>query len=276
MTLRPIDIGGRATVEASPGPAPMLQWVPVDRLMIDDAYQRPLGRANWTAIQKIAANFAWSRFQPLLVAPIEGGRFAVIDGQHRAHAAMLCGIPEVPAVAVQVGVAERSNAFAWVNSQSIRVTLSHIYKAALSAREDWAVRADAAVSAAGCRLMPYAKTQSDKKPREVFAIGLIRKAIEAGQDTAVTAALAGIVVSNRLGPSVSSYTDYLLQPWLGAVAALPLRDPELLAEALSRKNPFKLIEEARASLLPGTAADRSRKALMLLIHDALKQRGAKG
>lgn len=276
MTLRPIDIGGRATVAASPGPAPMLQWVPVDRLVIDETYQRPLGKANWAAIQKIAANFVWSRFRPLLVAPVEGGRFAVIDGQHSAHAAMLCGIREVPAVAVQVGVAEQANAFAWVNSQSIRVTLFHIYKAALSAREDWAVRADAAVSAAGCRLMPYAKTQSDKKPREVFAIGMIRKAIEAGQDTAVTAALAGIVAAPRLSASVSSYTDYLLQPWLGAVAAVPVRDPQLLAGALSRKNPFKLIEDARMSNLPGTAAEKSRKALTMLIQDALKQRGAKG
>ena len=67
MNLRPIDIDGRPILAASPGPAPMLQWVRVDQLVIDDAYQRPLGRANWTAIQKIAANFAWSRFHPLLI-----------------------------------------------------------------------------------------------------------------------------------------------------------------------------------------------------------------
>jgi len=269
MTHRPISIEGRATVSPSPGPAPMLQWVPVDRLVIDDNYQRPLGRANWTAIQKIAANFAWSRFHPLLVAPIEGGRFAVIDGQHRAHAAMLCGIPEVPAVAVMVDVVEQARAFAWVNSQAIRVSVFHIYKAALASGEDWAVRADAAVSAAGCRLMTFHASSANKKPGEIYCIGVIRKAIEAGHDTAVTAALAAIVEVPRLGNSTASYTDYLLQPWIGAVAAQPVRSIDVLAKALAMRNPFKLIEDARLSLLPGGATDRSRKALMLAIQDAV-------
>jgi ParB-like nuclease domain len=149
VTRRPVDIGQRRVVPANPGPAPVLQWIPLDRLVIDDDYQRPLGKANWAAIQKIADAFAWSRFQPLLVAPVAGGQFAVIDGQHRAHAAMLCGIPEVPAVAVQVDLAEQSSAFAWVNSQQIRVSVFHILKAALAAGEDWAVRADRCVAAGG-------------------------------------------------------------------------------------------------------------------------------
>ncbi len=85
MTYRTIDIGDRPSVQVDPGPAPMLQWVKVSDLIIDDGYQRPLGKSNWTAIQKIAANFLWSRFQPLLLAPVEGGRFAIIDGQHRAR-----------------------------------------------------------------------------------------------------------------------------------------------------------------------------------------------
>jgi len=149
MTHRGIHVDGRATFVPEPGPAPMLQWLPLDRLVIDEAYQRPLGPGNWKSIERIAANFQWSRFAPVLVAPIQGGLFAVIDGQHRSHAAALCGIAEVPAMVVSVGVEEQSRAFAWVNSQTIRVTLFHIYKAALSAREDWAVRADAAVSGGG-------------------------------------------------------------------------------------------------------------------------------
>lgn len=274
MTRRPIDIAQRPVIAANPGPAPMLQWIPLDRLVIDDDYQRPLGKANWTAIQKIAASFAWSRFQPLLVAPVAGGQFAIIGGQHRAHAAMLCGIAEVPAVAVQVDLAEQSRAFASVNSQSIRVTLFHIYKAALAAREDWAVRADAAVRDAGCRLMVYYASQAFKKPGEIYCIGVIRKAIEAGHDAAVTAALAAVAAHPRLGQSVASYTDYLLQPWIGAVAAQPVRDAETLAAALGQKNPFKLIEAARLSNLSGTAMDRSRKALSEMIFTAAKERAA--
>lgn len=273
MTHRPINIEGRATVSPSPGPAPMLQWLPVDQLVIDENYQRPLGRANWTAIQKIAANFAWSRFHPLLVAPIEGGRFAVIDGQHRAHAAMLCGIPEVPAVAVMVDVVEQAKAFAWVNSQAIRVSQHHILKASLASGEDWAIRADAAVSAAGCRLMTSNASSSDKRPGQVYCVGVIRKAIEAGHDAAVTAALAAICEVPRLGSSTASFTDFLLQPWIWAVAAQPVRSVNVLAAALTAKNPFKVIEDAKLSLLPGGPTEKSRKALGGLIDQALRQRG---
>jgi hypothetical protein len=85
--------GARATFALPAGAAfgdrnpAMLQWLALDRLVIDDAYQRPLLPGTWKSIEKIAANFQWSRFSPVLVAPIAGGLFAVIDGQHRVHAA---------------------------------------------------------------------------------------------------------------------------------------------------------------------------------------------
>lgn len=273
MTHRMIDIGDLPRVEASPGPAPMLQWIRIDQLVVDDSYQRPLGRSNWAAIQKIAANFLWSRFQPLLVAPIEGGKFAVIDGQHRAHAALLCGIREVPAVAVQVGREEQSRAFAWVNSQTIKVTSWQVYKAALAAREEWAVRAERAVSAAGCRLMTYHASSAHKQPGEVFCVVLIRKMIEAGMDESITAALAGLracPAQNR----VSGYSDYLLRDWIPAVHDTPVRNAEVLAEALAIRNPFKVIEDARLAIGKGTPSDRARSALRSLISEAVSRRSA--
>ena len=38
-------------------------------------------------LRRIAEQFDWRLFAPVIVAPIEGGLFAVIDGQHRTHAA---------------------------------------------------------------------------------------------------------------------------------------------------------------------------------------------
>jgi hypothetical protein len=273
VNFRSVDIGDRSPVAVDPGPAPMLQWIKVSDLIIDDGYQRPLGKSNWTAIQKIAANFLWSRFQPLLVAPVEGGRFAIIDGQHRAHAAMLCGIVQVPAVAVMVGREEQSRAFAWVNSQTIKVTAWNVYKAALAAGEDWAVRADRATTSAGCRLMTYNKSGKDKQARELYCVVLIRRMIEQGLDDALTAGLAGLTLCPPMDRAVA-YTDYLLKDWIPAVAESPVRNPEVLAEALALKNPFKVIEDARASLLPGLPGDKARKALGNLITEALARRSA--
>jgi hypothetical protein len=251
MTLRGIDIAGRERVTAEAGPAPMLQWIGLDKLVIDDRYQRPLAKGNWKSIETIAANFRWSRFGPVLVAPVEGGMFAVIDGQHRVHAAALCGIGEVPAMVVQVGTEEQSKAFAWINSQAVRVTVFHVFKAAIAAREDWAVRAEAAVAEAGCRLMTYNTTGSMKQPRQVYCIGFIRKQIEAGHDWAVTLACKSVSATPSLGDRAVAYTDYLLRPWILAIVDSGCRDLPTLVRALSESNPFKVIER------PGLSGGRT-------------------
>lgn len=260
MTRRGIDIGGRERFAAEPGPAPVLQWIGLDKLLIDDRYQRPLAKGNWKAIQTIAANFRWSRFGAVLVAPVEGGMFAIIDGQHRVHAAALCGLTEVPAQIVQVGVEEQSQAFAWINSQAIRVTMFHVLKAALAAGEDWALRADAAVSAAGCRLMTYNTTGAQKQARQVYCIGFIRRQIEAGNDLAITLGLQAIVAAPALAERPVAYTDFLLRPWIVAVGESGCRDLGVLTRALCGVNPFKVIE------LPGDAG--GRKGLLALIRRA--------
>ncbi len=265
MTRRPVDIAQRPVTPVDPGPAPMLQWIAVDRLVIDDAYQRPLGAGNWKAIERIAANFQWSRFAPVLAAPISGGLFAVIDGQHRVHAAALCGLTEVPAMVVQVGVEEQSRAFAWVNSQTIRVSVFHIFKAAFSAGDDWAVRADAAVSGGGCRLMRANASSSAKQPGEVYAIGLVRALVEAGQDRAITAALAALRAVPALDRPVC-YTDFILRPWINAVAASHVPPHDVLVRALAAQNPFKVIERAQSSLDRSVPqAVKAREALRQMI-----------
>ena len=81
----------------SVGAAPMLQWLKIADLVVDPVYQRPIvgnGRRN---VDRIARAFSWSCFAPVVVSPIEGGRFAIIDGQHRTTAAALVGLDSVPA-----------------------------------------------------------------------------------------------------------------------------------------------------------------------------------
>ncbi len=268
MTHRGIHLDGRSTVAPTPGPAPMLQWLAVDRLVIDDDYQRPLGRWNWLAIEKIASHFHWSRFSPVLVAPVAGGLFAVIDGQHRVHAAALCGMVEVPAMVVQVDLAAQATAFALVNSQTIKVTGFHIYKAALAAGEDWAVRSHAAVTGAGCVLMTYNSSSALKKPGEVYCLALIRKLVEAGQDRAITAGLAAIRAVPGLDRPVV-YSDFMLRPWLTAVAEAHCPPVPVLTRALTAQSPFKVIERATATMGAGhNKATLARTAMLRQIMDA--------
>jgi hypothetical protein len=108
-------------------------------------------------------------------------------------------------------------------------------------------------------------SSSAKRAGEVYAIGLIRTLIEAGQDRAITAALSAL----RAAPSLDRpavYSDYILRPWITGVAAAGCPPQSVLVRALESRNPFKVIEAAQASLDRSVPqAVKAREALRLMI-----------
>lgn len=204
--MRNITIPQKSAMDAGDyGPAPMLQWIAIAQLVVDDSYQRELGAGNWSAIRKIARQFRWSRFSPVFVAPVEGGRFAIIDGQHRVHAALMRGIEEVPCQVVQMNSKEQESTFAAINGLVTKVTAWQIFKAALAAGEEWAVEASALCERAGCRLMTSNASADSKKAGEIFAIGLVRGAISAGAGKVMEYALSAMRRS-EFGKDPEAYT----------------------------------------------------------------------
>lgn len=193
-----------------------LRMVPISALVIDDRYQRPLGPSNWKAIDRIAKDFAWARFSPLLLAPVDAGRFAIIDGQHRAHAAARRGYTEVPAMIMPMGLSEQAAAFSWVNGNVTAVTLFHVYKAALASGETWAVAARSAVEAAGCTLMTSNRSTAQKQAGEVYAISLVRKYVQEGRSDVVRTALGAIRTADADGDPFL-YSAACLDPWFSVV-----------------------------------------------------------
>lgn len=249
--MRTIDVSGEKPVPvADPGAAPMLQWVKIADLAIDDAFQRPLGPRNWSAIRKIAAEFSWSRFSPVFCAPIAGGRFSVIDGQHRAHAAALCGFDAVPAQIVQMAGPEQARAFAAINGAVTKVTLPQIYRAALAAGAPWAVEADATLREAGCRLLPYNKSSKELKPGEVTSVKHVRRWIEAGQTGAVRIALGALARSTGGLENVEFWRTNVLCALVDVTAVRDWLTEDLLVELLDRVDLHEMI---------GEAEDRARK-----------------
>jgi hypothetical protein len=67
----------------APGPAPQLQWIAIEFLVVDTDYQREISRRGAINVMQIAEHFDWSKFAPVIVAPVEGGRYAIVDGRHR-------------------------------------------------------------------------------------------------------------------------------------------------------------------------------------------------
>ncbi len=220
MTLRPIDVSDQPAVSCVlPVNNPELSWLEISDLVVNDTYQRPIGPSNWTVIRKIAAGFDWAKFTPVTVAPtgIEDGQYAIIDGQHRVHAAALIGLRRVPALVADIPPAQQASCFASINSDRTNVTAFHLFKAGLAAGAPWAKEAAAAVDAGGCRLMPYNKSSKAREPREIFAIGLIRRyTAQNGGPKMVSRALRALSNSTQ-AEDVQLYQARILTPWLSVL-----------------------------------------------------------
>lgn len=205
----------------TPGPAPMLDWLPIAKLVIDDDYQRSLGDGNWRAIRKIADNFSWSKFAPVLVAPIEGGVFAVIDGQHRAHAAQICGFERVPCQITQMDRAEQASAFAAVNGNVVKVSTWQVFRAALVAGEAWALDIRDCAAAAGCQVMTNNKTAAHKAPGEIYSIAAFGEVVTRFGAGRVTAALKMIKAAKDFASDPENWSYAVLIPLLNALVSRP-------------------------------------------------------
>jgi hypothetical protein len=220
MTYRSVDIGDRPVTRRDLPAQPPLIWIAIADLVIDDDYQRPLGKGNWAQIDKIATHFTWAHFTPLLVAPIEGSRFAIIDGQHRTHAAALVGLTHVPCMVVDLDEAGQASAFVGVNAQVTAVSPHHVYKAALAAGETWALAAARAVEKAGAALMTANASTKHKKPGQVYCTGFIADQVRLGRAALVTQALDAIARSNH-NADVWIWGYPFLKPWISVLAKVP-------------------------------------------------------
>ena len=227
MTLRSIDASGYAPPSnLRAGPAPVLEWLKIAHLVVDDGYQRRISKAGRSAIRAIADAFDWSQFSPVVVAPVEGGRYAIIDGQHRTTAAAVCGFDTVPCEIVMVDRQRQAAAFSAINGRVQRITTMQIFHAAREAEEPWALRVAAVTDSAGVTVLRYAIGASvpDRPKHSTMAVVVIRKLIEKYGADVVTLALR-CITGSQLGDDPGA----LGQLWIGAISVVLFERPELLA-----------------------------------------------
>ncbi len=136
-----------------PGPAPDLQWVEIDKLVVDQTYQREIGRRGSRNVQLIAECFEWSKFATVIVAPIEGGLFAVVDGQHRTTAAALRGVKKVPCQVVLADRTKQAQAYAAVNGAITKTTSQQLFHAKVAAEDPEALEIAEVCSISGVEIL---------------------------------------------------------------------------------------------------------------------------
>lgn len=273
-----IDLSGYRPATLRDQPGPMLVWAKIEDLVIDRTYQRTITSSGRRAIQRIADEFDWTKFEPILVAPVENGKLAVVDGQHRAHAAALAGLAQIPAMSVPMTRIQQASGFAAINRDRIRLSGWQIYRAELAAGTEWAVACRDAVEAAGCTLATYNPTAAHRKPRVVYAIGLIRRMVENGEGEAVTAGLAAIRESQAGDDEGDDYnlpawSGPTLGVWLPAIAANQRFLRLDLASVFDRIEFEALMDRARVlSRARGTPARQiAQEEVKEILRDAMKE-----
>jgi ParB/Sulfiredoxin domain len=197
--MRPISTEGFEKPRmVSPGAAPMLQWIKIADLLVDESYQRPIlgkGRKN---VHCIAHEFSWACFAPVVVAPVEGGKFTIIDGQHRTTAAALAGFDTVPCQVVIAAQKEQAAAFKAINGITTPISRMALHAAALVAQEPWAVELTQVCAAAGVELLRYPVPLENQRPEQTMAIGALSKCLKQyGRDTLITALQCVTETSNN-------------------------------------------------------------------------------
>lgn len=188
--------------EFRPGPAPQLLWIEVNQLVVDPVYQRDIGRRGATNVKLIAENFDWSKFAPVIVAPVEGGRFAIVDGQHRTTAAALRGQKTVPCQIVQADRAKQAEAFAAVNGNVTKTNAQQLFHARLAAGDDAASRLARVCEAGGVEITRRNFTVREAKVGQTQAVGALGRCLDRFGDATLITALQCITQTGDGNPGM--------------------------------------------------------------------------
>jgi hypothetical protein len=206
--MRPISIEGfEKRKSATPGAAPMLQWLKITDLVVDPAYQRPIvgkGRQN---VDRIAREFSWSCFAPVVVSPVQGGKFAIIDGQHRTTSAAILGFDSVPCQIVIAAREDQAAAFKAINGITTPISQMALHAAALVANETWAVQIAHVCACAEVELLRYPVPANKQIPGQTMAVGAIARCLKQyGEATLITALQCVTQTANNQPGALSART----------------------------------------------------------------------
>lgn len=215
------------------GSPPELAWLSLSALRIDEDYQRPVGRAGLATISRIVREFDWAKFAPVVVAPLAGGLYAVIDGQHRSIAAKARGFDRVPCQIHKLTPAQQASSFAAINGNVTAITPLALYKASLAGGAPWACEIDRVARGAGVTILAYPKPLKHMRAGETMAVGIVGKEIARSGPERVGVALRAMMESSHAIPGNLSGTIIKVMCLLLTAHPGWIADATRLARALS-------------------------------------------
>jgi hypothetical protein len=170
------------------GSQPSIEWIHLNRLSIDGAYQRSTDNdASRRLIASIASKFDWRLCAPLVVSRRSDDTLTIIDGQHRWMAACRRDdIPQLPCCIFRYETtAEEARMFILANRARKPMNRLDDYYAALAAADEDALEIQQLVTDAGLRIARNTSSTT-WRPGEI----------------AFTASIANSI--RRFGPAITS------------------------------------------------------------------------
>lgn len=230
------DLATKTAVDfPDPGELPVVDWVSKHLLDVDPAYQRPEDKAR---AEKIARGFSWSKFGAVVLVPREGGRYAIVDGQHRAAAALLHPLVDnLPAVIMPTvkGASAEAASFIGINAERRGVNGLEMYHARLAALDEDAQTVKAVLDRAGVSVPRHPGT---KAVRETIAVNVV-----------------AAIVGRRGAMRARQFLDILVKAECAPITANQLKAVELLSTAAEFAGTFDDDDLAATIKSMGEAAE---------------------
>jgi len=245
LTLRKIDATDypKTSLPASFGKPARLEWLPIKQLVVDPEYQRDISVAGRKNVIKIALAFDWSMFAPVIVAPAGNNQYAIVDGQHRTTAAVLCGIDRVPCAIIDGARAAQAAAFAAINTVVTAMSPLQVHAAKLAAGDGAAAKLTKVCHASGVTICRYPVPSNKMKVGETLAAGKLYRLLEQYGDRTLTAALRCITQSR------DGYPGLLRGQIVAAIAAVLEAEPDWIdsPDLIKAMNRIDIAAEFRAA-----------------------------
>jgi hypothetical protein len=220
-------------MDAPIGSPPTLEWIAVERLAIDESYQRATDSpASRRLINRIKQGWNWSFCQPLVVSRRTDGSLFVIDGQHRLSGAIGRGdIPHLPCVVVTD--ADEAQTFIALNTQRQKLSQGDIFNAMLAAGDDAAKTTATILDETGWKLT---RNHTISVTGRLNCAPMIARAVRKIGECPVRNALTALREAYPDQPVPNAAT--LLKPLFTIYRDKRISDPDLLIELLGAVSPL--------------------------------------
>lgn len=227
------------------GPPARLMTLPLDCLVIDDRYQRAIGKQGRPNVQRILAQFDWRKFTPVVVTPVGDDFYAIIDGQHRATAAMMHPeIDEVPCMIINVTPSEAAACFAAINGCVTKITSGQIWRARVVSGDTDAAALQKVLDAAEVRVLSCKLPGVGYRPGDTLAIGTLQKMHAKYGPAILTTALQAVTQSSDGNPGCLTKSTITAMCEIVAETQLFQRMPSKLFELMDEIDVLDVQEQA--------------------------------